>query len=155
MASAAGSDFYELGGLTGPDQRFVDDLHAIDEYVRNEARARVAQWPNSLSAIEDYEKWRQGVTWLEEMTVPNDVMANAKIKRNAINAAQGQVTPGSNNVEPGAWITSPPNPAAIPWGKIGLWAAAGAAAVGVIYVLGSKGGRTLIRRVRSRGRKGQ
>jgi hypothetical protein len=98
---------YNLGSVTGADSRFDDDLAAIDTYVREETRPKVAQFPNSESLIVDYEKWRQDLGWYDKMVVPNDTMNSAKAKRNAINAAQQNVLPADSVVEEGSFLASP------------------------------------------------
>jgi hypothetical protein len=98
---------YNLGSVSGPDSRFEDDLAAIDTYVREEARPKIAQFPASESLINDYEKWRQDLGWYDSNAVPNDTMNSAKAKRNAINAAQNNVLPPDSIVEPGSFIASP------------------------------------------------
>ena len=100
---------YDLGTFFGPDSRFVDDLAAIDEYVKGYARSRVSEFPGSLPLIEDYEKWRQDLGWTDMSVFPNDTMNSAKAKRDGINAAQKNVTPADRNVEEGSFITPPPD----------------------------------------------
>lgn len=98
---------YNLGTLAGHDSRFDDDLDAIDTYVREEARPKIAQFPDSEGLINDYEKWRQDLGWYDMNVVPNDTMNSAKAKRNSINAAQNNVLPPDSVVEPGSFIASP------------------------------------------------
>ena len=102
---------YNVGTPLGPDPRAVQDLEAIDTYVRTQARPRIAQWPDSLAQIQDYEKWRQGLSWWIDMFVMvNDTMRTAKNKRDAINVAQHNVLPETAVVEPGAFVSPPPLP---------------------------------------------
>lgn len=98
---------YNLGSITGHDARFDDDLAAVDTYIREEARPRIAQFPDSEGLINDYEKWRQDLGWYDMNAVPNDTMNSAKAKRNAINASQNNVLPPDSVVEPGSFIASP------------------------------------------------
>jgi len=98
---------YNLGSVTGPDARFEDDLAAIDTYVREEARPKIAEFPASEGLINDYEQWRQDLGWYAMNAVPNDTMNSAKAKRNAINAAQQNVLPPDSVVEPGSFLASP------------------------------------------------
>lgn len=100
---------YKMGTPLGPDPEAVADLAAIDDYVRTQARSRVTQFPKSLPLVQDYETWRQGVGYFDMMVMVNDTMRTAKAKRDAINAAQGQVIKPDTNVEPGAFISSPPD----------------------------------------------
>lgn len=97
-------------GITAPDSRFKADLAAVDEYVRITARGRLSAFPNSLAQIQAYEQWRQGIPWYDMNFLPNDVMATAKSKLAAINAAQKSVLPEDTHVEPGAFLTTPIDP---------------------------------------------
>ncbi len=114
---------YNMGTPLGPDPRLVEDLKAIDTYVRTIARPRVKQYPDSLKLVEDYERWRQGLGWSDLNIWSNDTMRSAKAKRDAINVAQGSTFPPDSIVEEGAFITSPP----LPSGK-GTWLAVGVVA---------------------------
>lgn len=98
---------YMLGSVTGPDGRFSDDLAAIDTYIREEARPRIAQFPDSEALINDYEKWRQDLGWYAKNADPDTTMNTAKAKRNAINAAQQNVLPPDSVVEEGSFLASP------------------------------------------------
>lgn len=100
---------YNMGGPLGPDSRFVDDLDAIDTYVRTIAHPAIAKYPNSASVVADYDVWRQGLGWSDMNVFPNDTMTNAKAKRSAINIAQGNTLPNTAVVEPGSYVT-PPKP---------------------------------------------
>lgn len=102
-------ELYYLGSIGGPDPRFSEDLAAIDDYVRTQARPKTIQYPDSLKLIEDYETWRQGLGWYDLNVVPNDTMNSAKAKRDAINKAQQNLTPADREVEKGSFITSPPD----------------------------------------------
>lgn len=101
---------YQLGTPLGPDPRAVEDLRAIDEYVRTQARPRIKEVPASEAAVVDYERWRQGVSWWDMNVMVNDTMRLAKNKRDAINKAQGHVLPPWASVEEGAFVESPPEP---------------------------------------------
>jgi hypothetical protein len=96
-----------MGTPLGPDPRFSDDLQAIDDYVRTQARGKVGQYPGSLKAIEDYEKWRQDLGWVDTIVNPNQTINTAKAKRAAINQAQQQVLPADYEVESGSFQTPP------------------------------------------------
>jgi hypothetical protein len=100
---------YNMGTILGPDGRFEEDLAAIDRYVREEARPKVKDFPQSLPVIEEYEKWAQGLGWYDRNVVPNDTMNAAKAKRNAINEAQQNVLPTDSVVEEGSYVASPPD----------------------------------------------
>lgn len=100
---------YNMGTPLGPDSRAVADLQAIDNYVRTVARTKVTQWPKSLSLVEEYEKWRQQVSWWDLNVMVNDTMRTAKAKRDAINAAQGSTFAPGTVVEEGAFVASPPD----------------------------------------------
>jgi len=101
---------YDLGTPLGPDSRAVADLQAIDDYVRTVARPKIQQYPKSQAVIEDYERWRQAVSWWDMNIMVNDTMRFAKNKRDAINKAQGNVLPPWASVEEGAFVESPPEP---------------------------------------------
>ncbi|MDD5544393.1 MAG: hypothetical protein PHX83_14585 [Acidobacteriia bacterium] len=100
---------YNMGTPLGPDARAVTDLQAIDDYVRTVARKKIKAWPKSLPLVEDYEKWRQQVSWWDLNVMVNDTMRTAKAKRDAINVAQGSTFDPSATVEEGAFLTSPPD----------------------------------------------
>lgn len=101
---------YTMGTPLGPDQRAVDDLAAIDRYVREVARPRVTQFPKSLPLIQEYEAWRQSVGYWDMMVMVNDTMRAAKAKRDGINAAQGNLLPPGSIVEEGAFVSGPDDP---------------------------------------------
>lgn len=101
---------YTMGTPLGPDQRAIDDLAAIDRYVREVARPRVPDHPKSLPLIQDYEAWRQSIGYWDLMVMVNDTMRAAKAKRDAINAAQGSVLPPWARVEEGAFVSGPDDP---------------------------------------------
>ncbi len=121
---------YNVGTPLGPDPRAVEDLRAIDEYVRTVARSRLAKYPKSLPLVEDYERWRQQVGWWELNVMVNDTMRAAKAKRDAINAAQGSTFPSTTQVEEGAFVTAPPETAGIGLGWKGFLFLGGVAAGG-------------------------
>jgi hypothetical protein len=98
---------YNLGSVTGPDARFEDDLAAIDTYIREEVRPKLAQFPGSESLVNDYEKWRQDLGWYAMNVVPNDTMNSAKAKRNEINASMDNLLPADSEIEPGSFLASP------------------------------------------------
>lgn len=100
---------YDMGTPLGPDPRAVADLQAIDEYVRTQARPRVEKYPKSLPVVEDYERWRQSVSWWDMNVMTNDTMRTAKAKRDAINVAQDQKLPPGSTVEEGSFVSSPPD----------------------------------------------
>jgi len=104
-----------MGTPLGPDPRLVEDLGAIDTYVRTQSRPRVKEYPDSLKQVEAYERWRQGLGWSDLNIWANDTMRAAKAKRDAINLAQGNVLPEDAIVEPGAFVSSPPLPSGKAW----------------------------------------
>lgn len=125
---------YNMGTILGPDSRAVADLKAIDDYVRTQARPRVAQYPKSLPLVEDYEKWRQAVSWWDMNVMVNDTMRSAKAKRDAINAAQGQTFAPGTIVEEGAFVAGPDDPSKR--AKFGaVLAVAGAGAIAGVFAL--------------------
>lgn len=131
---------YKLGTPFGPDPEAVADLNAIDTYIRTVARPRVEQYPKSLSAIQDYEQWRQTQGYWQLMVFPNDVLKTAKAKRDAVNVAQENVLKPGSIVEEGSFITSPPEtkPHPFAWGV----------GIGILSVIGAVFGfRYLKRRV--------
>jgi len=100
---------YNMGTPLGPDPRFSEDLQAIDDYVRTQARPKTAQFPASLPKVTDYETWRQGLGWYDLNVVPNDTMNSAKAKRDAINVSQQNVLPSNYEVEQGSFVAPPPD----------------------------------------------
>jgi len=100
---------YYKGTPWGPDGRFVDDLKVIDDYVRTQARPGIAQHPRSLTAVEDYEKWRQTFSLGSPETdfYPDTTMSTAKAKLFAIKAAQGQSPTPTSIAKPGEFNTPP------------------------------------------------
>lgn len=120
---------YNMGTILGPDSRAVADLQAIDDYVRTQARPRVAQFPKSLPLVQEYEEWRQKVGWWELNVMVNDTMKSAKAKRDAINRAQNQQLPETATVEEGSFVTSPEDPEKTKGGLGKVVAVAGLGAV--------------------------
>lgn len=99
---------YQMGTPLGPDPRAVADLAAIDKYIRESARPRVSEFPDSLDEIEAYEKWRQSVSTWDLMVMVNDTMREAKRLRDLVNAAQNRVIPPDTMTEEGSFVSSPP-----------------------------------------------
>jgi hypothetical protein len=97
---------YMIGGPGGPDERFMEDLEAVDTYVRTQSRPAIEKFPKSLPLVEEYEKWRQELSWYDLNVVPNDTWNSARSKRNAINAAQNQVLPAWTVTEPGTFLST-------------------------------------------------
>lgn len=124
---------YQMGTPLGPDPRAVADLAAIDDFVRTVARTKTAEFPESLALVEEYERWRQGISWFDLNVMVNDTMRSAKAKRDGINRAQGAVLPPEWSVEPGAFQTPPEDPdksgpsAGAAWLLLGIAAGAGIA----------------------------
>lgn len=110
---------YNLGTPLGPDPRAVEDLEAIDTYVRETARPKIAVYPKSKLVIEDYEKWRQNISWFDLNVMINDTMRTAKAKRDLINKAQNNTIPSTWTVEPGSFVTSPDQSKPFKWSLTG------------------------------------
>ncbi len=129
-----------MGTPLGPDPRAVEDLAAIDTYVRTVARPKVDKWPKSLPLVEEYERWRQAVSWWDMNVMVNDTMRTAKAKRDAINKSQGSTFPSTTQVEEGAFVTSPPDEAGTGLGWKALLFLGGAAAgiYGAVRLLGRR-----------------
>lgn len=100
---------YYKGTPWGPDGRFVDELAAIDNYVRTQARPAIAQHPGSIGAVQDYEKWRQSFAMGSPETdlYPDSTMNTAKAKLFAIKSAQGQAPSPTSVAKPGEFNTPP------------------------------------------------
>lgn len=70
---------YLTGTFHGPDRRFVEDLEHIDGCVRTADLEKT-----NPELIGDYVKWRKSLKWYHKCVVPNDTMAVAKKKFDAI-----------------------------------------------------------------------
>lgn len=65
------------------------DLIAISDYVQNQ-RPKISKFPKLQPKIEDFERWLQGLGWVDIHVMINDTIAEAARRRDEINAIEGQ-----------------------------------------------------------------
>ena len=115
IGRSVSGDYYLGLPPFGADGRFVDDLTKIDDYVRTQARPKIAQYPKSLNAVQDYEQWRQTFSTespIEAYLNPNGTMLTAKAKLGAIKNAQGESLSESAVAPKDRFVSLPKDPTA-------------------------------------------
>jgi hypothetical protein len=71
-----------MGTVHGPDARFLEDLSAIDAFVKGQKRSK---------ARKEYVTWRQGLGWYDLNVDPNSTMQVAQRMQKAIQLSASNV----------------------------------------------------------------